>query len=261
MTSSATEQQERSGLTPRSIVFWRNIAGILLILLVQHPRLYSGYGMFAGVWLGTAAVAFGTAVLATGLGYFFFTGYLREKARVWWVFISVAWVVAAVQLMGEWVLPSVVVERIGAVDPIAAQSNVPARQPVATTRVLEKIDATPYEALCREQLAKRYPHDDFFLIRPHPDDLSYDLKVGALYGRCLIVGPGSDCIQGSLSDDGQYHIVYAVGLGASIHVPEERETASCFAGPGKRTKVVKIEDLKKTLEFQDQHDKARVVKK
>ena len=93
-------------LSPRSIVFWRHIVGIVIVLLVQHPRLYGNGMMFLGLWSGTVVIALGTAGFITGLAYLFFTTQTKRKA--WRMFIAVAWGVAILQLFGEWFLPSIV---------------------------------------------------------------------------------------------------------------------------------------------------------
>lgn len=93
-------------LSPRSIVFWRHVVGITVVLMAQHPRLYETGMMFLGLWLSTVAIALGGAALVTGLAYLFFTA--KTKGRAWRLFIVVAWGIAIFQLFGEWLLPTIV---------------------------------------------------------------------------------------------------------------------------------------------------------
>jgi len=93
-------------MSPRSLVFWRHAVGVAIVLLAQHPRLYDNSMMFLGLWVGTSVIAFGGAAIATGLGYLFATNALRGKA--WGTFVVLAWLLAGFQLIGEWVLPSMI---------------------------------------------------------------------------------------------------------------------------------------------------------
>ncbi|CAG1002646.1 hypothetical protein MTYP_03024 [Methylophilaceae bacterium] len=93
-------------LTPRSMVFWRHIIGIAIILLIQHPRLYGNGMMFLGLWSGTVAIAFIGAGLIVGLGCLFLT--TKTKGKAWRIFVVIAWCFAILQLFGEWALPTIV---------------------------------------------------------------------------------------------------------------------------------------------------------
>lgn len=93
-------------LSPRSIVFWRHVVGITVVLMAQHPRLYETGMMFLGLSLGTVAIAVGGAALVTALAYLFFTAQTKRKA--WRLFVLMAWAIAIFQLFGEWFLPTIV---------------------------------------------------------------------------------------------------------------------------------------------------------
>lgn len=112
-------------LSPRSIVFWRHVVGIIVILMAQHPRLYENAMVFLGVWLGTVVIALGGAGLITALAHLFFT--VQTKGRVWRLFVVMAWGIAIFQLFGEWFLPTIV-GNIATTSP-SAMSAVPAPKP------------------------------------------------------------------------------------------------------------------------------------
>ena len=103
---AAGSTKARSDFTFRSVVFWRNIVGICVLLMAIHPRLYNSGMMFLGVWLGGLAITFGGAGILTGLFSLFFTKTMRD--RFYKVLIIVAWMFALVQIGSGWVLPNIV---------------------------------------------------------------------------------------------------------------------------------------------------------
>src|SRR5262245_11086499 len=97
----------------KSIIFWRHIVGVALVLAI-HSYVHSvcdfeGISCFGGYWGGSIVLAFGIAGAISGLGYLFFTSYLKDKGGR--AFVICAWVTAGGLLVGQWVLPGLV-ERI-----------------------------------------------------------------------------------------------------------------------------------------------------
>jgi hypothetical protein len=97
---------EKIQLSPRSIIFWRHIVGIIIILLAQHPRLFETMATFLGLWAGSLVIALGGAGLITCLAYLFITS--RVKERAWRLFVLLAWCLAILQLAGQWLIPTLV---------------------------------------------------------------------------------------------------------------------------------------------------------
>lgn len=96
--------EEETSLSPKSIIFWRHIVGIAVLLLFQRGTESVPY--FLGHWGGAMASAFGIAALISGLGYLFFTSWLRGKvART---FVIAAWAMAGLLVVGQWVMPDLV---------------------------------------------------------------------------------------------------------------------------------------------------------
>ncbi len=79
-----------SRLSPSSIVFWRHLVGLFLILSLTPP--YSGGSL--SEWLGASVGKFGFGVLLSGavmlLALLFVTSVVREK--FWLFFIAGAWI-------------------------------------------------------------------------------------------------------------------------------------------------------------------------
>ncbi len=91
-------------ISAKSIVFWRHIVGIVLLLLLQHGA--ENVPHFLGRWLGSIVIAFAGAGIISGFGYLFFTSWFRGK--VLRAFVISAWTLAALLLFGQWFLPDMV---------------------------------------------------------------------------------------------------------------------------------------------------------
>lgn len=92
---------KKADLSIKSIIFWRHVVGILIILLFQRGA--ENLPFFLGRWLATTTIALAGAGLICGIGYLFFTSLL--KTRVVRIFVTCTWVLAALQLFGQWALP------------------------------------------------------------------------------------------------------------------------------------------------------------
>lgn len=90
-------------MSPKNIIFWRNLVGIAIVLLLQHPRLYSSGEKFLGLWLGNLVIALGGAGIVASLGLLFITKTLRGKE--WLVFVVFAWVFSLLLIFSQWSLP------------------------------------------------------------------------------------------------------------------------------------------------------------
>ena len=101
----------------KSIIIWRHIVGIAIVLAIhscaQSLRYFEDVRYFVGYWGGSIVLAFGIAGAISGLGYLFFTSYLKGKGVR--TFVICAWVTAGVLLFGQWVLPGMV-QRIKSAD-------------------------------------------------------------------------------------------------------------------------------------------------
>jgi hypothetical protein len=129
MTLNSSLPSQDEAMSPHTIVFWRHLVGIAIVLVAQHPRLYEGGMMFLGLWLGTLIISLAGAGIATGLGYLFLTNRLRGK--LWRVLIVFAWLIAGLQLFGEWALPGVMQRIAETPKDSLAQSGARDRDPAA----------------------------------------------------------------------------------------------------------------------------------
>jgi hypothetical protein len=93
-------------LNPRSIVFWRNVVGIFLLLMLQRPAIYDNGAQFLGLWLGSALFVFGLAAAVTSIAFLFLTKSVRGRA--WVVLLTLSWLLSGLVLFGQWGLPKFV---------------------------------------------------------------------------------------------------------------------------------------------------------
>ena len=84
------------GLTPKSVVFWRHVVGI--VFLVIATIAYSGNIGSPTEIFGSLLGVFGVAILLAALCALFFTNIMRDK--FYEVFIKIAWILALLVLVG-----------------------------------------------------------------------------------------------------------------------------------------------------------------
>lgn len=102
---AAEAQDAKSAFTFKSLVFWRNVVGICIVLMASHPRLYSSGTMFLGVWFGAFIITFGAASILSGVFYLFFTKVI--SGRFCKTLVILAWMFALIQVGSTWALPAI----------------------------------------------------------------------------------------------------------------------------------------------------------
>ena len=99
-------EENRPASAPKAITFLRHLVGIAIVLLIQPPSLYSNIPQFLGRWLGSLLVTFAISGIISGLLYLFFTS--SQKGRIGRTVLFCSWILAGLQLYGQWVLPDVI---------------------------------------------------------------------------------------------------------------------------------------------------------
>lgn len=90
-TSAATPRSTPQNISPTSIVFWRHIVGMVLLVMFAPP-----YGIsktpteFLGFTIGAMLIPLSTTAIIIALGALFFTEQLQGKKGA--LFIKIAWI-------------------------------------------------------------------------------------------------------------------------------------------------------------------------
>src|SRR4051794_19804671 len=89
--------------TLKSLVFWRNVVAICILLLVlDHPKGGGSVVYYLGFWFATLVITFGLAAIVVALAYLFLTSIVRRRALKSFVFLS--WAMATLLLFSQWFL-------------------------------------------------------------------------------------------------------------------------------------------------------------
>lgn len=78
----------------RSIIFWRHLVIIAVILALAPPYFGGNLAEFAGGVLGKLLLTLTLAGVCSSLGLLFFTK--AVKGRYWWLFVECAWFFGAI---------------------------------------------------------------------------------------------------------------------------------------------------------------------
>ncbi len=91
---------EASQMSPKSVVFWRHVIGVLIALVFLPPYQWGLPSEFLGGVMAKAIVTFGCAGAIATLGILFLTNTVRPKA--WFIFIVCAWTFAFIGSAVMW---------------------------------------------------------------------------------------------------------------------------------------------------------------